>query len=123
MSKLEDRSKLCNNSVISKKRKYGARHQEDDNGISKPYKKNNKNSSYGTASRPPNMMNRLSKLAKIKKAPKNISDHFDTTESGDLRRSDKKLFKLINKTIGDSKKSNHFALNQIVKNMRKKYKK
>ena len=68
-------------------------------------------------------MNRLSKLAKIKKTPKNISDHFDTTESGDLRRSDKKLFKLINKTIGESKKSNHFALNQIVKDMRKKYKK
>ena len=123
LSKLQERSKLCNDVMTGDRSKNGSRHQEDDNGNSTQYKKNNKKASYGTASRPPNMMNRLSKLAKIKRTPKKISDHYDTIHNGDSKRNDKKLFKLINKTIGESKKSSHFALNQIVKNMRKKYKK
>ena len=75
--------------------------------------------SYGTSSKPPNLMNRLNKLSKIKKISnkdkKNIKIKHNINS-----KSDGKLFKLIERTIGNTKKSNHYALNQIVKNMKRK---
>ena len=78
---------------------------------------------YGTTSRPPNMVQRLSKVSKIKKNSKKNKDHGDAREKYNTKASDKKLFKLINQSIGENKKSSHFALNQIVRNLRKKNKK
>ena len=109
------------NAESSRKRKHSPKYHEDIN--SKSCNKNNMDLFYGTTSRPPNMMQRLSKVSKIKKNSKKNKDHGDAREKYNTKASDKKLFKLINQSIGENKKSSHFALNQIVRNLRKKNKK
>jgi hypothetical protein len=88
---------------------------------SKRSKKNSKcnlDLSYGTSSKPPNLINRLHKLSKIKiSSNKNKKNKKRQNMNS---KADGKLFKLIEQTIGNTKKSNHSALNQIVKNMKRK---
>ena len=80
--------------------------------------KNIINVSYGTSSRPPNLMNRVNKLSKINKGAYkgNISAQIGHTPNS---KGDRKLLKLIGQTVGNSKKSTHYALNHILKKLKK----
>ena len=123
-SKFDKPSNLFNESNFqSKKRKSKSKHQENNTTSNDSFTNNRVDLFYGTSSRPPNMMHRLSKLSKIKRAQKTRRENKESISNDPKKRMDKKLCKLINQTLGDSKKSSHYALNQIVKNMKKKYKK
>ena len=86
----------------------------------KTKRKNNLNLdvSYGTSLRPPNLMNRLDKLYKIK----NVNKEKNMSKIAQKRnmKADKMLSKLVKQTVGQTKKSTHYALSQILKNMKRK---
>lgn len=80
------------NAASSKKHKHGHKHQDDEN--SQLWNRNNIDVSYGTSSRPPNMMHRLSKLSKIKKNSKKNKDHGEKREKHLGKANDKKTFQV-----------------------------